>query len=55
MEIKFKNFSFTLDWKSIVGLGLSIGGCTLLNKLSKRGQLESLELDLKDKRLSLNS
>lgn len=54
MEIKFKNFSFKLDWKSIVGLSASIGGLALLNTLSKRGQLESFELDLKNKRLGLN-
>ena len=55
MEIKFKNFSFTLDWKSIVGICASVGGYALLNKISERGQLESLEFDLENKRLGLNA
>ena len=55
MEINCRNFNFKLDWKSIVGVCTAIGGFRLLNTLSKRGQLESLNLDLDNKKISLNT
>lgn len=54
MEICLNNFKIKIDWKTIVGLGSSIGGYVLLNRLSERGQLDSLDIDVKNKKLSLN-
>lgn len=54
MEICLNNIKIKIDWKTIVGLSSSIGGYVLLNKLSERGQLDSLNIDVNNKRLSLN-
>lgn len=55
MEINCRNFNFKLDWKSIVGVCTAISGFSLLNKLSKRGQLKFVKVDLENKKLSLNT
>ena len=54
MEICLNNIKIKIDWKTIVGLSSSIGGYVLLNKLSERGQFDSLNIDVNNKRLSLN-
>ncbi len=55
MKINYKNLFINIDWKSIVGVCSSIGGFIILNKLSKRGQLDSLIIDLHNQKLSLNA
>ncbi len=55
MEINCNNTYIKIDWQSIVGACISISSFILLNALSKRGQLKSVNINLHNKSLSLNS
>jgi hypothetical protein len=50
MEIEIGKFNFIIDWKAIA----IVTGAIVLDVLSKRGQLNTLNIDMRNQRLSLN-
>lgn len=50
MKIEIGKNSITIDWKTIT----AITGAIVINFLSKREQLKNLNIDLKNKTVSLN-
>ena len=50
MKVKIGKFNLVIDWKAIAVVTTGI----VVNALSKRGQLNTLDIDVVNKRLSLN-
>lgn len=50
MKIQIRNFSITIEWKAIA----VVIGAIVVDGLSKREQLKSLNIDMGNQRISLN-